>query len=147
MIFSGRCNDRPEPQSRCAGPARRHYGSPSRESPTAAISKHVVRVTCEHTGRGPTKARTYLNDNIVTVVLKDTLTQGERSLVRHGLGELVLMTRNAYQGAMRHDLVNGIEEILGRKVTAFLSDNQIDPDVAVEVFLLTPIDAPTSSSP
>ena len=39
---------------------------------------------------------------------------------------------------MRHDLIAGIEDILGRKVTAFMSDNHIDPDVAVEVFLLAP---------
>ncbi len=43
---------------------------------------------------------------------------------------------------MRHDLINGIEQILGRTVEAFLSDNHIDPDVAVEVFVLAPADAP-----
>ena len=39
---------------------------------------------------------------------------------------------------MRHDLINGIEELLDRKVIAFMSDNHIDPDVAVEVFMLAP---------
>ena len=42
---------------------------------------------------------------------------------------------------MRHALINGIEEILGRKVTAFLSDNHIDPDLAVEIFMLAPAHA------
>ena len=49
--------------------------------------------------------------------------------------------RKAFQGTMRHGLINGIEEILGRKVQAFLSDNHIDPDLAVEVFVLAPRDA------
>ncbi len=106
----------------------------------AAISNLVVHLMSEYTGRGPTKARTYVNDGVVTVVLQDTLTRGERSLVADGLDELVLSMRKAFQGTMRRDLVGGIEEILGRRVTAFLSDNHLDPDVAVEVFLLAPAD-------
>ncbi len=109
-------------------------------SKAAAISNHVVRTMSEYTGRGPTRARTYLNDNLVTVVLQDTLTKGERSLVGDDLDELVLTMRKAFQGTMRHDLINGVEEILGRKVIAFMSDNHIDPDVAAEVFLLAPAD-------
>jgi uncharacterized protein YbcI len=110
-------------------------------SKAAAISNHIVRTMSAYTGRGPTKARTYLNDDVVTVVLKDTLTKGERSPPRRRLTELVLTMRKAYQGTMRHDLINGIEEILGRKVIAFMSDNHIDPDLAVEVFVLAPADA------
>ena len=109
-------------------------------SKLAAISNHVVRVVSEYTGRGPTKARSYLNDDIVTVVLQDTLTRGERSLVGDGIDELVLTMRKAYQDTMRDDLIAGIEAILDRKVTAFLSANHITPDVAVEVFLLAPIE-------
>lgn len=109
-------------------------------SKLAAISNHVVRVISEYTGRGPTKARSHLNENIVTVVLQDTLTKGERSLVSDGLDDLVLTMRKAYQGTMREDLIAGIEEILDRKVTAFLSDNHISPDVGVEIFLLAPVE-------
>jgi len=105
-------------------------------SKAATISNHVVRTMSEYTGRGPTKARTYINDDVVTVVLQDTLTKGERSLVGDDLDELVLSMRKAFQGTMRHDLISGIEEILGRSVVAFLSDNHIDPDIAVEVFVL-----------
>ena len=110
-------------------------------SKAAAISNHVVRTMSEYTGRGPTKARAYLNDNLVTVLLQDTLTKGARSLVSDDLDELVLSMRKAFQGTMRHDLINGIEEILGRRVVAFMSDNHIDPDVAVEVFVLGSADA------
>jgi uncharacterized protein YbcI len=109
----------------------------------AAIADHVVRTMSEYTGRGPTKARAYINDDLVTVVLQDTLTKGERSLVADQLEELVLTMRKAFQGTMRDALIDGIEAILGRKVIALMSDNHIDPDVAVEVFLL----APTGSGP
>ncbi len=112
--------------------------APPGGSMAAAISNRVVRTTSEYTGRGPTKARTYINGDVVTVVLKDTPTKGERSLVSDGLDELVLTTRKAFQGTMRHELIGGVEEILRRKVVAFLSDNHIEPDIAVEVFLLAP---------
>jgi uncharacterized protein YbcI len=107
-------------------------------SPTAAISNHVVRVIAEYTGRGPTKARTVINDRLVTVLLEDTLTKGERTLVRDGQTERVLDTRKAYQHTMRERLIAGIEEILGQKVVAFMSDNHVDPDVAIEAFVLAP---------
>ena len=108
-------------------------------SKAAAISNHVVRTMSEYTGRGPTMGRTHINDDVVTVVLRDTLTKGERSLVGEDLDEFVLTMRKAFQGTMRDDLVSGVEEILGRRVIAFLSDNHIEPDIAVEVFLLAPL--------
>jgi uncharacterized protein YbcI len=37
---------------------------------------------------------------------------------------------------MREDLVGLVEEITGRTVIAFLSDNHLDPDIAVESFVL-----------
>jgi uncharacterized protein YbcI len=125
--------------------ASTHIG-PIAGSSAAAISNHVVRTMSAYTGRGPTKARTYINDDVVTVVLRDTLTKGERSLVSDDLDELVLTMRKAYQSTMRHELVGGIEAILGRKVLAFMSDNHIDPDVAVEVFVLAPAQAGTEAN-
>lgn len=107
-------------------------------SKAGAVSNHVVRTMSQYTGRGPTKAHTYFNDDVVTVVLRDTLTKGERSLVSGDLDELVLTIRKAFQGTMRDALIDGVEEILGRKVEAFLGDNHIDPDIAVGVFLLAP---------
>ena len=103
-----------------------------------AISNHVVRLLSEYTGRGPTKARTHFSENLITVVVQDLLTKGERSLIRDGKADLVLETRRAYQLTMRDDFTAGIEEITGRQVIAFLSANHIDPDIAIESFMLAP---------
>ena len=107
-------------------------------SKAADISNMVVRLTSQYTGRGPTKARTYINDDLVTVVLQDSLTKGERTLVGHGHRQLVLSTRRVFQEAMQADFVAGIQEILGRQVAAFLSANATEPDYAVEIFILAP---------
>jgi uncharacterized protein YbcI len=103
-----------------------------------AISNHVVRLLSEYTGRGPTKARTHFSENLITVVVQDLLTKGERSLIRDGKADLVLETRRAYQLTMRDDLTAGIQEITGRQVIAFLSANHLDPDLAIESFMLAP---------
>jgi uncharacterized protein YbcI len=105
-----------------------------------AIANHVGRLLSEYTGRGPTKARTSFGDDLVTVVVRDLLTKGQRSLVRDGRADLVLDLRRAYQATMGHDLTDGIEEITGRHVIAFLSANHIDPDIAIESFVLAPRD-------
>jgi uncharacterized protein YbcI len=104
----------------------------------AAISNSIVRLLSDYTGRGPTKARTYINEDLISVVLQDTLTKGERSLTGNGETALVLANRKAYQNAMGTDLIASVEEISGRKVVAFLSDNHIEPDYAVESFVLAP---------
>ena len=59
-------------------------------NPSLAISNLTVRLLSQYTGRGPTKARTYLNDDLVTIVLQDSLTHAERTLVEKGRSELVL---------------------------------------------------------
>jgi uncharacterized protein YbcI len=103
-----------------------------------AISNATVRLLSEYTGRGPTKARTYINENLIAVVLQDNLTKGERSLVANGQVRLVLENRKAYQNTMREALIAAVEECSGREVVAFLSDNHLDPDYAVESFVLAP---------
>ena len=113
-------------------------GSEGRRSPSAEISNMMVGLLREYTGRGPTKARTAVHDDLVTCVMQDTLTRGERSLVDRGEQEAVLQTRRLYQELMRSDAMKGVEQILERRVTAFMSDNHIDPDLAVETWVLAP---------
>jgi uncharacterized protein YbcI len=117
---------------RIEGGEARSYG------PSAMISTSVVRLFREHTGRGPTKAKTMIKDEVVTVLLADTLTPGERNLVENGRADRVLQLRQDYQTVMQDDLVAVVERQLDRKVIAFMSQNHIDPDLAVEVFVLEP---------
>jgi uncharacterized protein YbcI len=72
------------------------------------------------------------------IVLGDTLTKGERKLAKSGKAERVLDVRHDFQMVMREELVAVVERTLGRKVVAFMSDNHLDPDLAVEVFILEP---------
>ncbi len=107
---------------------------------TAAISNAVVGLLREFTGRGPTQARTTIGSDTVVVTLRDSLTKAERTLASRGQALEVLAMRRAFQDTMREDLISAVERLTHRKVEAFLSDNLHEPDVAVEIFLLVPLD-------
>jgi uncharacterized protein YbcI len=113
----------------------------SREGPTSAssaISEAAVRLLREYTGRGPTRSRTTINHDSVMIMLGDTLTKGERMLVDNGKEDRVTALRHDFQMVMRDDLVSAVEQNTDRKVIAFMSANHVDPDLAVEVFVLEP---------
>src|SRR5436305_10576450 len=46
------------------------------QSPSAKIATSAVQVLHEYTGRGPTKAKTTIDESVVTILLADTLTTG-----------------------------------------------------------------------
>lgn len=108
------------------------------QSSASAISNWVVRTTREYTGRGATRAHTHLDDDLVTVVLTGVLTKGEHSLIDNGRQNQVQAMRLAFQQSMRAELIGGVEAILGRKVIPFMSANHLDPDMAIESFVLQP---------
>ena len=49
-----------------------------------ALSNAIVGFLREYTGRGPIKARTSIRENVVLVMLEQTLTKGEQVLVKKG---------------------------------------------------------------
>lgn len=101
-----------------------------------AISNAIVRILRENTGRGPVKARTTIRDDVVLVMLQQSLTKGEISLIEKGRGEKVLEIRHEFQEAMRDECIEAIASLTGRKVTAMLSANHINPDLGAEIFVL-----------
>jgi uncharacterized protein YbcI len=111
---------------------------PHNGSPGAEISRSAVRLLREYTGRGPTRALTTINTDSVMIVLGDILTKGERKLAENGKADRVLAVRHDFQIVMREELVATVERTLDRKVVAFMSDNHLDPDLSVEVFILEP---------
>ncbi len=115
-----------QPQSRC---------SPG-NALQVAISNAMVGFLRQYTGRGPTKARTTIRDNVVVVMLEQTLTKGEQVLVEKGRVEQVLALRHEYQEAMRAESSEKIAELTGRRVVAFMSTNHLDPDLAAEIYVL-----------
>jgi len=106
---------------------------------SSAISDAMVRVLSRYTGRGATSSWTILGRDMIVCVMGDSLTKGERSLVQHGKREAVLDLRHAFQESMAEEAIGVVEALSGRQVAAFMSNNSIDPDLAVEIFALEPL--------
>jgi uncharacterized protein YbcI len=103
-----------------------------------AISNAIVRLHREYYGRGATTARTIIQRDYAVCFLDDIYTPVERTLIEAGEREQVLQTRHAFQRAMAEKFSAAVEEVMGRKVVAFLSQVHFDPDLAAEIFVLEP---------
>jgi uncharacterized protein YbcI len=102
----------------------------------AALTSAIVGIHTNHLGRGPSSASSFHNENVVTVLMRDVMTQVEKTLSRSGSGHAVTNMRHLYQETMADDFKAAVERLTGRKVVAFVSGNHIDPDIAVETFVL-----------
>jgi uncharacterized protein YbcI len=112
----------------------------SREGPNGAlrqdISNEIVRLYKDHFGKGPTRCRTYLQPELVIVVLGEGYTAAEQTLFEGGKWYEVRQARQIWQDTMRERFVETIERLTGGSVIAFMSANHQDPDLAVEMFVL-----------
>jgi len=102
------------------------------------IARAMVALYKEYVGRGPTQARAYVDHDVITVILQDTMTTAEKTLAGEDEEDLVRGVRRVFQGKFREDAVEIAERLTGRRVRAFLSDHAIDPDIAAEVFVFEP---------
>ena len=116
-------------------------GTPQSDGHRAlAISNAITRLHREHYGRGPDQARTIIERNYVITFLDDVYTPVERTLIDAGEQAPVRETRLAFQRAMKEKFSAAVEEVMGRKVIAFLSQVHFDPDISQETFVLEPDD-------
>jgi len=121
------------------------FGSPAdRGKLAAAISNAIVGIFREYYGRGASRARTVMGADYVITFLEDIYTPVERTLIEAGRFEAVNETRAAFQETMQERFSSEVERLVGRKVIGFLSQNHVNPDLAVETFILASDSAPVS---
>ena len=100
------------------------------------ISNAMVGIKKNLYGKGPTKAKTYINDNIVFCVLEGGLTQNELTLLEAGEADTVRSFRLKFQEVVSEQATGAVEELTGRKVVGYHSQIVFDPDRAFEIFVL-----------
>jgi uncharacterized protein YbcI len=105
-----------------------------------AISDGIVALFKEFYGRGPTRAKSYYQDDLVVCVLRGGFTRVERTLLDGGRGAAVLEQRMEFQELMRDRFIEVIEDATGQRVIGYMSGNQQSPDIMCEVFILAPTD-------
>jgi uncharacterized protein YbcI len=105
-----------------------------------AISDGMVALLKEFYGRGPTRTKSYYEDDLVVCMLRGGFSRVEQTLLEGGRGSSVIQQRMDFQDLMRKRFEAVIENATGRRVIGFMSGNQQDPDIMCEVFVLAPTD-------
>lgn len=105
-----------------------------------AISDGLVALLKEYYGRGPTRVKSYFQDDLVVCLLRGGFTRVEQTLLDGGRGSAVIEQRMEFQDLMRERFEEVVENATGRRVIGFMSGNQQDPDLMCEVFILDPTD-------
>jgi uncharacterized protein YbcI len=108
----------------------------------AQISTRLVQLHSQFYGKGPTKAKTHLLNDMVVSVLRGGFTTVERTLLDTGEKDTVYQMRHSFQQVMERDFRQVVEDATGRNVIAYMSTVHTDPDLAVELFVLEPSELP-----
>lgn len=117
--------------------------SDPQESPAARgalisqLSREIVQLHARLYGRGPTKARSYLQSDYAVCILEEIFTTAERTLIEAGASEHVSETRRKFQEAVKGEFIGVVERITGRSVRVFLSQVDVEANLALEFFVFS----------
>jgi uncharacterized protein YbcI len=100
------------------------------------LSNAIVALFKEYFGRGPADCRTYLEPDLVVVVMTGGFHAAEQTLFEGGKWHEVREARMSWQDTMQGRFVETIERLTHRRVQAFMSANHQSPDITVELFVL-----------
>jgi uncharacterized protein YbcI len=107
----------------------------------AALANELGKLIADFTGRGATKSRAFIQQDVVVCVLEDGANRAERNLVAAGKAELVRIQRDALQRAMGPQLIEAVERLTGRQVITFISGTDEFASSSIEAFVLEPLSA------
>ena len=113
----------------------------------AQISTGLVQLHSRYYGKGPTKAKTHWVNDTVVSILRGGFTTVERTLIETGENDSVYQMRRSFQQAMEPEFRKVVEEATGRNVVAYMSQIHTDPDLAIELFVLEPVEEAGAEEP
>jgi uncharacterized protein YbcI len=129
-----------EPNGPVMSPPNTKHAPAKHGDVLTAISDGMVALLKEFYGRGPTRTKSYYEDDLVVCVLRGGFSRVEQTLLDGGRGASVIQQRLEFQELMRERFEGVIERATGRRVIGFMSGNQQHPDMMCEVFILAPTD-------
>lgn len=105
----------------------------------ARVCKEIVHIHKRFYGKGPTKARAHLAEDLLTVVLEGGFTRGEETLRGSGHEDEVQRSRLAMKRSVERVFCEAVEDAVGRPVRSFMSACDPAGGIQVEVFVLEPL--------
>jgi uncharacterized protein YbcI len=105
----------------------------------AAVTEVMVGFHKRYYHRAPVTAKTLLlGDELLICVLGGIYNDVEMTMIELQRTTIVQETRSAFQSAMQRRFITAIENLSGRQVAAFISNQHIGPDIEVELFMFAP---------
>jgi uncharacterized protein YbcI len=105
----------------------------------AAVTAAMVSLHERYYHRTPVSAKTLLlGDDLLVCVLGGVYTDVEQTMIELQRATVVQETRSAFQTAMQRRFIDKVEQLSGRGVLAFISNQHVGPDMEIEVFMLAP---------
>jgi uncharacterized protein YbcI len=101
-----------------------------------ALSNAMVGLKKQYYGKGPSRARTYLMDEYVFIVMEGGLTRSEETLLAAGKSDLIRNYRLAFQETVTHTTTQAVAELTGREVLTYHSQILFEPTRVFEIFVL-----------
>ena len=112
----------------------------------AALANELGKLLADFTGRGATRSRAYVMQDLVVGVFEDGATRAEQSLVSAGKADLVRLQRDALQRAVGPQLIAAVERLTHRTVRVFLSGSDEFGGSSIEAFILEPEPPPEAAT-
>jgi uncharacterized protein YbcI len=101
------------------------------------IADQMALLQAHYYGVPPKEARAYvIPGELVVVVLRETFTPAEKVLIGNGDAEAIQHSRRRFQQLSREDFGAVVEQATGEQVESFLSETNLEKEVAVEIFLM-----------
>jgi uncharacterized protein YbcI len=110
----------------------------ARPTVRSAISDAMVGIKKKYYGKGPERAKTFINDEYVFCVMEGGLTRNEETLLAAGQENLVREYRLRFQEAMATTMTTAVAELTDRAVVGYHSQILFDPPRSIEIFVLDP---------
>jgi uncharacterized protein YbcI len=104
-----------------------------------AVTEAMVSLHERYYHRIPVSAKTQmLGDDLLACVLGGVYTDVEKTMIELQRSTVVQETRSAFQTAMQRKFIDKVEQLSGRDVLAFISNQHVGPDMEIELFMLAP---------
>ena len=105
----------------------------------AAVTNSMTALHERYHRRTPVTVKTQLmSDELLACVMGGVYTDVEKTMIELQRHTVVQQTRSAFQNAMQHKFIAEVERLSGRRVTSFISNSHVGPDLEVELFMLAP---------
>lgn len=101
-----------------------------------SIGARVAELHANYYGKGPSEYQAYALPGVIVVVLEETFTPAEVTMIERGEGDPIVDIRRRFQRVMEDDFKAIVEQATGSCVRAFISDVHMEARVSVEVFLM-----------